>query len=68
MSDPSIRQMSLTGAESTIKELTVKAEQDLLRRLRCSGTSHEELLLLKGEAQGYEKIRTQVDSALRQNK
>lgn len=68
MSDPSIRQMQLTGAESSIKELTDKAEQDLLRRLRLSGTSHEELLQLKGEAVAYEKIRQAVGSALKNNK
>jgi hypothetical protein len=50
MADPSLRQLRLTDAELTLQKLVNEMKEDIFRRLATSDTSHETLLVLKGEA------------------
>jgi len=56
MSDPSVRQLRLTDAELTLKGIVEEMKEDILRRLVLSDTSHESLLVIKGEAKFCQKL------------
>lgn len=63
MSDPSLRQLRLTDAELTLNTYVVEAKEDLFRRLRSTDTSHESLLIIKGEALALGKLQDRIGSA-----
>lgn len=56
MADPSVRQMRLTDAESTLNTIVNEMKEDILRRLVTSDTSHESLLVIKGEAKFCQQL------------
>lgn len=56
MADPSVRQMRLTDAESTLKKIVEEMREDIFSRLVKSDTSHDALLVIKGEAKACSKL------------